>query len=202
MSGDALCGEVDLEQQLDHHEHAEHALGHAPGHGSKRAALLVAILAACLAVSEQGAKHAEIRVSEDAIAAADAWTQYQGKSIRQALAHDLAALASTLAVPPGAAATAARQAVLERLAQEQAHYERDGVDGKQAIARRAQDFESARDTEAARARRYDNAAAAFELGIVLSTVSVIATSDLLLLAGVALGVIGLACTLAGWLGAV
>ena len=190
-----------MEQQLEHHEHAEHALGHsdghAPGHGNRRPALLIAILAACLAISEQGAKHAEIRVSENSIAATDAWAQYQGKSIRQALAHDLAELGATLAVPPGG--EAARASVLQRLSREQAHYEQDPGDGKQAIARRAQAFERAREAALTRTHSYDNAAAAFELGIVLSTVSVITASDALLLGGVGLGVLGLVLTLLGWL---
>ncbi len=192
-----------MEEQLEHHQHAEHALAHGEahgsGHGNKRAALQVAILAACLAISEQGAKHAEIQVSENSVAAADAWTQYQGKSIRQALAHDLAELGATLPPAPGDAGAAARRAALNRLAEEQEHYEHDPGDGKQAIARRAQGFETARDTALARTHTYDNGAAAFELGIVLSTVSVIATSDLLLLAGLGLGVVGLVMTALGWL---
>jgi hypothetical protein len=184
-----------LEQQLEHHEHA----GHASEHGNKRAALLVAILAACLAVAEQGSKHAEIRVSENSIAAADAWTQYQGKSIRQALAHDLAELGSTLAPTPGDAGTAARRAMLDRLAQEQTHYEIDPTDGKQAVAKRAHGFEAARDAAVERTHSYDNAAAALELGIVLTTVSVIATSELLLVAALGLGGIGLVFALLGWI---
>ena len=184
-----------MEQQLEHHEHA----GHAAEHGNKRAALLVAILAACLAVSEQGAKHAEIRVAENSISAADAWTQYQGKSIRQALAHDLADLGATLDAPRDAAGVAARKAMLDRLSQEQVHYERDAADGKQAIAQRAHGFELARDAAESRTHSYDNAAAALELGIVLTTVSVIASSELLLVAAVALGGIGLVLALLGLL---
>lgn len=184
-----------MEQQLEQHEHA----GHASEHGNKRAALLVAILAACLAVSEQGAKHAEIRVSENSIAATDAWAQYQGKSIRQALAHDLAELGATLAPAQGDAGMTARKTMLDRLAQEQVHYETDPSDGKQAVARRAHAFEEARDAAEQRTHSYDNAAAAFELGIVLTTVSVIATSELLLVAAICLGGIGLVLTLLGWL---
>ncbi len=148
---------------------------------------------------EQGAKHAEIRVSENSIAAADAWTQYQGKSIRQALAHDLADLGATLDPAPGAAGTEARRAVLDRLAQEQSHYEQDPGDGKQAIARRARGFELARDAASDRTHRYDNGAAARELGIVLATVSVIAGSTPLLLGALGLGAIGIVLTLLGWL---
>lgn len=184
-----------MEQQLEHHEHA----GHAAEHGNKRAALLVAILAALLAISEQGSKHAEIRVSENSIAAADAWTQYQGKSIRQAMAHDLAELGATLEPVQGEAGATARKAMLDRLAQEQTHYEQDPGDGKQAVAKRAHAFEEARDAAEQRTHSYDNAAAAFELGIVLTTVSVIATSELLLMIAIGLGGIGLVFTLLGWL---
>ncbi|TLU72446.1 DUF4337 family protein [Lichenicoccus roseus] len=184
-----------MEQQLEHHEHA----GHAAEHGNKHAALLVAVLAACLAISEQGAKHAEIRVNENSIAAADAWTQYQGKSIRQALAHDLAALGATLDPPQTPQGAAARRSVLEQLAEEQSHYERDPGDGKQAVAARAHHFEAERDLAMQRTHSYDNAAAALELAIVLATVSVIASSRMLLAASMALGAIGLALTLLGWL---
>lgn len=175
-----------MEHELEHHDHAQHA----SGHGNKRAALLVAILAACLAISEQGSKHAEIRVSENAIAAADAWTQYQGKSIRQALAHDVAELGASLPAPADGNGAASRKTLLDRLAAEQTHYESDPADGKQAIALRARRFEVARDEAAQRTHAYDNAAAAFELGIVLATVSVIASSLPLLLSAVALGGIG------------
>nr|WP_321986567.1 DUF4337 family protein [uncultured Lichenicoccus sp.] len=184
-----------MEQQLEHHEHA----GHAAEHGNKHAALLIAILAACLAISEQGAKHAEIRVNENSIAAADAWTQYQGKSIRQALAHDLAALGATLDAPSSPQGAVARRQVLDLLAQEQSHYDTDPGDGKRAIAARAHGFETARDLSLQRTHSYDNAAAALELAIVLATVSVIAASQMLFTASLALGAAGLVLTLLGWL---
>ncbi len=184
-----------MEQQLEHHEHA----GHASEHGNKHAALLIAILAACLAIAEQGAKHAEIKVNENSISAADAWTQYQGKSIRQALAHDLAALGGTLDAPQTPQGVAARQAVLDQLTQEQAHYDQDPGDGKMAIARRAHGFELARDLALQRTRCYDDGAAALELGIVLATVSVIATSGMLLFASIGLAAAGVLLTLLGWL---
>ncbi len=72
-------------QSLEHHEHAEHAAQH----GAKGAALLVAVLAALLALVEVQGKHAEILVEENSISAADSWSQYQAKSIRQAVARDI-----------------------------------------------------------------------------------------------------------------
>ena len=63
------------------------------------AALLVAILAACLAITEQQAKLAEIKVNANAVLAADSWNQYQGKSTRQLVAQDLAQMIATLDKP-------------------------------------------------------------------------------------------------------
>ena len=87
---------------LEHHEHAEHLAEaehgggkHAPAEGvahsqsNRMAALLVAVLAAALAVTEQGAKHAEIRVQQNAIYATDAWAQYQAKSTRGTFSKDI-----------------------------------------------------------------------------------------------------------------
>lgn len=184
-----------MEQQLEHHEHA----GHASEHGNKRAALLISVLAALLAITEQGGRHAEIRVSENAISAADAWTQYQGKSVRQALAHDLSTVLASLDVSPLPAAAAKRSAALATLSQEQVRYDQDPADGKLAIARRAQRFEAARDEALERAHSYDNGAAALELGIVLSTVSVITASGFLLAGGALLGAVGALFALAGLL---
>ena len=181
-------------QTLDHHEHAQHAAEH----GGKRAALLIAVLAALLALVEVQAKHAEILVEEDSVAAADSWSQYQAKSIRQAVARDLGRLAVTLDVPSQPDRAAGRQDLLKSLKEDQEHYEHDPRDGKQVIAKRAHGFEDARDHMLERAHAFDNAAASLELGIVLATASAITASRMLIrialglgVAGVILGVLGL-----------
>jgi hypothetical protein len=172
-----------------HQEHAEHAT-HAAAHGSKRAALLIAVLAAALAISEQQGKKAEIAVQADSILAADAWSQYQAKSIRSAVAQDLRRLGATLDVPAQPAQAAGRRAVLDRLAADQVHYDTDPTDGKAAIAARARGYEAVRQRQLDRAHSFDNAAAALELGIVLATASVVTLSRPLLRLAVALGVVG------------
>ena len=78
-----------MHQALEHQEHAQHSAAH----GSKHAALIVAVLAALLAVTEQQARHAEIKVNTNSILAADSWDQYQGKSTRQQMSEDLARMA-------------------------------------------------------------------------------------------------------------
>ena len=175
---------------LEHSEHAEHA-HHADhgggGHsGSTQAALAVAIMAAALALCEQQAKHAEIRVEEASIGAADTWAQYQAKSIRAALSRDLADVVSTS--PPGPAQTHA-DAVMARLRSDADHYEH-GADGKDAIAKKARHLEEVRDHSIEQTHTFDNAAAALELGIVLSTASAVTSTRKLLYLAIAVGLAG------------
>lgn len=176
---------------LEHAEHAEHA-HHADhgggGHsGGTQAALAVAIMAAALALCEQQAKHAEIRVEEASIGAADTWAQYQAKSIRAALSRDLADVVST--VPAGTAPNDHAGAVMTRLRSDADHYEH-GADGKDAIAKKARHLEDVRDHSIEQTHNFDNAAAALELGIVLSTASAVTATRKLLWLAIAVGLAG------------
>ena len=182
-----------MEKVLEHHEHASHAAGH----GSKMAALLVAVLAAFLAVTEQQAKLAEIKVNANAVLAADTWGQYQGKSTRQLISQDLAAMVETLDKPADSALADLRTKVAAKLRDDVKRFQNDPKDGKEAIAKRAAGFEEIRDLALERAHAFDKAAAAFELGIVLATASAITSSKMLIRIALALGVIGLALGILG-----
>jgi hypothetical protein len=181
-------------QTLEHTEHAEHAAEH----GNKRAALVVAALAAVLAICEQQAKHAEIKVEENSIAAADAWNQYQAKSVRQAIARDLERLAATFDAPTQVELISRRADLLKQYAADQQHYEKDAKDGKEAIATRARSFEATREEELERTHTFDNAAAALQLGIVLATASVITSSAMLIWAAYGVGALGVILGILGW----
>ena len=187
---------------LEHREHAEHLAEaeHGRGkhphpeqaahsHSNRMAALLVAVLAAALAVTEQGAKQAEIRVQQNAIYATDAWAQYQAKSTRGTLSKDLGDLIGVMdTADPNLAAR--RTKLLARLNEDQERYEKDPKDGKAAIAERARAFEEQRDHSLEQTHAYHNGAAAFELGIVLATASAIIGARLLILMSLAVGVGG------------
>lgn len=195
-------------KSLEHHEHAEH-LAHAHGHAhgeaghaphteqpagfladsGQRAALLVAVLAAALAITEQGAKHAEIRVQENSILAADAWSQFQGKSTRATLSKDVSDLISTLGVATPEV-MAQRAKVLEGLKQDRERYESDPKDGKGAVAERARAFEEEREHSLEQTHSYHNGAAGMELGIVMATASAITRSKMLIWAALVVGLIG------------
>ena len=196
-------------KNLEHHEHAEHMAHEGHGgetHGSTAAkasefnnqwaALLVAVLAAGLALAEQGARHAEIRVQQNAIFATDAWAQYQAKSTRGTLSKDIADLVNVL----GAATpeiTEKRSKFLEHLKRDQERYEKDPKDGKEAVADRAREFEHERDHSLEQTHAYHNGAAAMELGIVLSTASAIIKSRMLICIALGLGVIGAVLAILG-----
>ncbi len=180
-------------ETLEHHEHAAHAAEH----GAPHAALVVAVLAALLALAEVQAKHAEIQVQSNLIAAADAWNQYQAKSIRSAIARDLERLSGTLDLPADAARATQRVALIKTLQSDQTHYESDPKDGKQAISVRARGFEEARDKSIERFHAFDNVTAALELGIVLATASAITHSKMLIRIAIALGAFGIVLAVLG-----
>lgn len=171
-------------------EHAEHA-EHAAEHGNKPAALLIAVLAAVLAICEQQAKRAEIGVEANAVLAADTWNEYQAKSVRSAIAHDLERVVATLDEPGDPTRAAQRADTLKQLRDDRLHYDNDAKTGKEALAEKAHRYEEVRDHALERAHTYDNAAAALELGIVLSTASVITNAKLLLAFAALMGAIGL-----------
>jgi len=176
-----------MEKALEHHEHASHTANH----GSKLAALLVAVLAAFLAVTEQQAKLAEIKVNTNAVFAADAWNQYQGKSTRKLVSQDLASFLDTQDKPSDPALAELRAKVAAKLRDDAKRFEEDPKDGMRAIAKRAGESEEERNLALERAHAFDKAAAAFELGIVLSTASAITGSKMLIRIALGLGILGL-----------
>ena len=192
---------------LEHREHAEHMAhghghaDHAPdgaSHGDAQphaspaqwSALLVAFLAAGLALSEQGAKHAEIKVQQLAVDAADTWAQYQAKSIRTTVARDISLMIAGLDPTTDPAALSHREETLAELKRDQDRYRNDPHDGMEAIAHRAHDFEHERHHALEQTHAYHNGSAAMELGIVLATASAIMRSRMLILMAMGFGLAG------------
>jgi Domain of unknown function (DUF4337) len=187
-----------MSEALEQHEQSEH-LAHGGGglHGSRFAALAVAVLAAGLALSEQGARHAELRVQQNAIAATDAWAQYQAKSTRAATAREMRSVVAALE-PASPDAKARREQAIELLTREQDRFENDPKDGKDAVAARARNFERERDHALEQTHAYHNGSAAMQLAIVLATASAIIGSRLLITMALIVGVAGLIFALLGW----
>jgi hypothetical protein len=176
-----------MNKALEHTEHAQHAAEH----GSKHAALIVAVLAALLAVTEQQARHAEIAVYANGILAADSWSQYQAKSTRQLISENLSRMLAVSDPASDPALADRRAALVKAMADDAVRFVKDPKDGKEAIAARAHGFEEIRGEALERSHTFDNAAAAFELGIVLATASAITMSTLLIRFSLLMGGVGL-----------
>ncbi len=187
-----------MSEALERHHSAEEAVGG----GAKRAALLIAAAAALLALCEQGAKHAELRMSQSALSATDLWAQYQAKSVRSTLSQDLADLA---ALPELSGPTAERRdALVARMQADVRRFDHAPQDGREALAERAHTLEERRDHSHEVLESFDNASAALQLSIVLATASVITAAAPLLwaslvltAAGALLGVLGLVAPTVG-----
>ena len=182
-----------MQKALEHQEHAHHVAEHS----GKKAALLVAVLAALLAVCEQQAKHADIKVEANAILATDAWSQYQAKSTRQLMSQDFSAMLAVLDPPADPKFAAQRTALSKRFDDDATKFQKDPGDGKEAIAVRAHQFEEVREESLERAHSFDNAAAALELGIVLATASAITASTMLIRFALLMGAAGLVLGILG-----
>ena len=178
-----------MSEVVETHEHAE-AAAHG---GRKHTALLIAVLAAGLAFCEQGAQHAGTRMSQSAVSAADVWAEYQAKSTRANEARELAQMAALLP----ASSQAAHDQVAAKFASDVDRFENDPKTGKAALADQARALEHDRDAAHERLEAFDNASAALQLGIVLTTASVITGSVMLVWGGLLLGAAGAILALLG-----
>jgi hypothetical protein len=175
-----------MSEALEHREHVQEATER----GRKHAALVIAVLAALLAITDQQGKRAEIATQEASIGTADAWAEYQAKSIRAAVSEDFARLVATFDAPADPALATKRADLVKRFADDRQHFETDPATGKSAIAARARALEAERQRSFERAHTLDYAAAAMQLGIVLATASIITASVLLIRFAYVMGTLG------------
>jgi hypothetical protein len=182
----------DVHEQLEHAEHVEHA-----AHSNKKIALVIAVLALFLAFSETLGKGAQTAALSENIKASDLWAFFQAKTIRQTVLRTAAeSEAIGLAAITDTAAKAAMEKQIDTWKKTIDRYESEPStnEGRKELTKRAQETEHQRDTNLAKYENYELASAAFQIGIVLASASVI-TSMLALVYGAAgLGVIGLMFT--------
>jgi hypothetical protein len=170
-------------------EHAEYF--------NRRIALLIAVLALFLSFSETLGKSAQTEAIDANVKSSDTWAFFQAKDIRRttlnAAADQTALLAATAADP---AAKAAIDKQIESWRATAARYESDPKtgEGRKELAERARQQEEERDLAMARYHHYELASAAFQIGIVLASATVITGIVGLAWFGGALGLLGLVLT--------
>ena len=169
----------------------------------RRAALLVGVLAALLAITSLGGQNATKTSITSNIDASDAFAFYQAKNIRQTdyqLAVD--ELEALLAVTtPTAEQRAQIQQRIDRYKATIARYESEPEtgDGKKELLAKARASEQERRHAQDQDPNFDYAEALFQIGIVLTSVAIVAVSRPLLLTSVVLGGVATLLMLNGYL---
>ncbi|HYH37567.1 MAG TPA: DUF4337 domain-containing protein [Azospirillum sp.] len=173
----------------------------APDH--KRVAVYVAALALLLTLVHLGGSDADKEVVVANIQASDAFSFYEGKTVRQteyqlaARALELTALSRTDLTPEQRAAIEREVADYRALA---AHYESEPQtgDGRAELLARARGFQAERDEATRRGTYFDMAEGLLQLAIVLASVATAIGVGGLLWLSVACAAVGVLATINGY----
>ncbi|KJC41776.1 hypothetical protein UB31_24585 [Bradyrhizobium sp. LTSP849] len=180
-------------ESMEHAEHAEHASGE-----NRKIALLIAVLALFLAISETLGKGAQTESISKNVEASNLWAFFQAKSIRRTVVQT-AAEGAKLITTPDDATKAAVQKQIDDWQKTAARYrsEPETKEGTEQLAEKAKDAEHERDEATAKYHHFELASAAFQIGIVLASATIITgmvalayISGLLTLAGLAMTILG------------
>jgi hypothetical protein len=168
---------------------------------NRKIALLIAVIALCLALSETLGKGAQTESISKNVAASNLWAFFQAKSIRRTV---IQAAAEQAKLSGAAAADDATKAALQKQIDDwqktAARYrsEPETGEGQDQLSERAKHAEEERDLAEAKYHHFELASAAFQIGIVLASATIITgiitlswISGLLALAGIAFTALGI-----------
>ena len=182
-------------ESMEHAEHAEHASGE-----NKKIALLIAVIALCLALSETLGKGAQTESISKNVEASNLWAFFQAKSIRRTVVQTASEQSRlSLGLVGDDAAKAALQKQIDDWQKTAARYrsEPETGEGTEQLSHRAKEAEEERDLATAKYHHFELASAAFQIGIVLASATIITgmialawISGLLTLAGIAFTALG------------
>jgi len=183
-------------ESMEHAEHAEHASG-----SNKNIALLIAVIALFLALSETLGKGAQTESISKNVEASNLWAFFQAKSIRRTTVQTAAEQGKLSLGAAGDDATkAAVQKQIDDWQKTAARYrsEPETGEGSEQLSERAKHAEHERDLAMAKYHHFEVASAAFQIGIVLASATIITgmialawISGLLALTGLVFTAIGL-----------
>jgi hypothetical protein len=183
-------------ESMEHAEHAEHASSE-----NRKIALLIAVIALCLALSETLGKGAQTEAIAKNVEASNLWAFFQAKTIRRTTVQTAAEQAKlNLATISDDAAKAALQKQIDDWQKTAARYrsEPETGEGSEQLAERAKHAEEERELATAKYHHFELASAAFQIGIVLASATIITgmfalawISGLLALAGIAVTALGI-----------
>jgi hypothetical protein len=183
-------------ENLEHAEHAEHA-SHG---GNKKIALLISVLALFLAFSETLGKSAQTTAITLNVSSNDLWAFFQAKTIRITVlrtASEQAQLSADTITDTDAKARITKTIDNWKKTADRYDDEPSSNEGRKQLAARAREAEHQRDEALARYHNYEFASAAFQIGIVLASATIITGMVVLAWLSVGLGVAGLTLTAFG-----
>ena len=181
-------------------EDIAHEATHEAAHGNRNAkliGLLISVLALFLAVSEMLGKSAQTHALALNIEASDTWNFFQAKTIRQTMLRtnmESLKLQTDMSKPEVEKQMSAWQATIDRWESEPSTNE-----GRKELIKKAKDIEAKRDGYLEQYHAYEFASLLIQLGIVLSSVTLL-TSIMWFSAGsIGLGLAGLAVLIGSYL---
>ncbi|MCC7345887.1 MAG: DUF4337 domain-containing protein [Variibacter sp.] len=179
-----------------------HGHGHGAGHDdhheplegrNKMIALLISVIALFLAFSETLGKSAQTAALSDNVEASNLWAFFQAKTIRiTTLETEAQGRAVDLKGITDPAVRDEMAAQIKKWRDTAARYqdEPDPPEGRKQLMARAKAAEHKRDTALAKYHHYEVASAAFQIGIVLASATVITGMILLTYAAGGLAILG------------
>jgi len=183
-------------ESMEQAEHAEHASGE-----NRKIALLIAVIALFLALSETLGKGAQTESISKNVEASNLWAFFQAKSIRRTVVQAISDQARlSLGVMGDDAAKAALQKQIDEWQKTAARYrsEPETGEGSEQLSERAKHAEHERDLATAKYHHFELASAAFQIGIVLASATIITgiialawISGLLAAAGIVITALGI-----------
>jgi hypothetical protein len=158
-------------ESMEHAEHAEHASG-----SNKKIALLIAVLALFLAISETLGKGAQTESISKNVEASNLWAFFQAKSIRRTMVQTMADQGKLIL---GAASDEANKVAVQKQIEDwqktaqRYRSEPETGEGTEQLAEKAKHAEHERDEATAKYHHFELASAAFQIGIVLASATII-----------------------------
>ena len=182
-------------ESMEHAEHAEHASS-----SNKRIALLIAVIALFLALSETLGKSAQTEALSQNIEASNLWAFFQAKTVRMTTVRTAAENMQTQLEKESDAAfktVAGKRVDSWQKTAQRYDDEPETNEGRKQLVARAKKAEDKRDTSLAKYHHFEVASAAFQIGIVLASATIITGMALLSWGAIALAVIGVGFTAIG-----
>jgi hypothetical protein len=184
-----------------------HELGHEKAHEAanshhsthRRIGLLISVLALCLAIAEIQGKASQTNALALNVEAANLWTFFQAKTIRQTTLRTAAE--QLRLAPEGASPDGQKQLTDWRATIDRWETEPSTNEGRKELMQRARTAEIERDRQFARYHALEYVSLLFQLAIVIASVALIADMIAFAFAGMVLGGVGAVAlfgVLAGW----